>query len=49
MTKEWECIACGEAENVTAGCKIEVWAGMPLEPVVCPVTGDEVEWYPVKD
>ncbi len=43
---KWQCDACGEAENCEASCVIEVWAG---EPVCCPSTSDDCEWYLVED
>lgn len=47
MMAKWQCDACGEAENSTgASCIVEVWAG---EPECCPISGEECEWYLVKD
>ncbi len=44
---KWQCDGCGEAENAAdASCTLEVWAG---EPECCPLTGEECEWYLVKD
>lgn len=42
---KWRCDGCGEAENCDLHCIVELWAG---EPAVCPISGDEVEWYQVK-
>lgn len=39
---KWKCDACGEAENCEASCKMELYAG---EPTVCPISGDDCEWY----
>ncbi len=43
---KWRCDACGEAENCDIHCVIEIWAS---EPTVCPVSGDEADWYQVKE
>jgi len=42
---KWRCDDCGEAENCAAGCTMELWAG---EPTICPISGEECEWYPKK-
>lgn len=43
---KWQCDACGEAEDTDVSCVVEMWAG---EPKYCPLTGEECEWYLVKD
>ncbi len=43
---KWRCDACGDAEGCDANCKIEVFA---CEPTICPISGDEAEWYPIKE
>ena len=42
------CDVCGEAENCDIYCKLTIDNIVEIDDLLCPVTGEEAEWYEVK-
>lgn len=44
-----KCQACGEAENCHEYCELTITNVIEINELLCPVSGEEAEWYIVKD
>lgn len=43
-----KCQACGEAENCDIFCELTLDNVVEVDELLCPITGEECEWYEVK-
>ena len=44
---KWKCNSCGETEGYYCPCILEGEMAYELE--YCPITGNECEWYQIKE